>query len=68
MTRWVFADANHTTIKNTETGAAFHWPRHAHISNVAGAAAEEFRNSGCPWPEPYNPEAMKVQPATQRRA
>ena len=53
MTKYAFADAAHSVIKNTETGATFEWPRHVHISNVQGHAAEQFRADGCPWPAPF---------------
>jgi hypothetical protein len=64
MSKWVFADANHSVIKNVATGLSFEWPRHVHISNVHGHAAEAFRNQGCPWPLPYQADAPKAKPAT----
>jgi hypothetical protein len=64
MTKWIFADANHTTIRHAEDGSQFEWPRHTHPSNIAGHAAERWRSEGCPWPAPFAPEAPKVEPAT----
>jgi hypothetical protein len=60
MSKRVFADANHTTIKSVETGASFHWPRHLRLSDVAGHAAEQFRAEGCPWPSSFAAEAPKA--------
>ena len=61
MTKYAFADAAHSVIKNTETGATFEWPRHVHISNVQGHAAEQFRADGCPWPAPFVAPAVFVR-------
>jgi hypothetical protein len=64
MTKWVFANKDHTAIRRVEDGSTFEWHRREHLSNIHGHAAERWRHEGCPWPNPYKTEAPKVRPAT----
>jgi hypothetical protein len=73
MTKWIFADVNHTVIRHAEDGSQFEWHRHEHPSNIAGHAAERWRSEGCPWPLPYKaaepaPKAKPVSPDDYARS
>jgi hypothetical protein len=51
---FVFADANHTVIKNVESGETFEFPRHTHagagFGNGAGQGQPAFRNASAAAP------------------
>jgi len=53
MSRYVFTDPQHTTVKCLDDGSTFEWVRYTHPSNLHGFAAERWRADGCPTPEPY---------------
>src|SRR5262249_4820786 len=70
MSKYVFANAEHTLVKRVEDGATFEIERHQHPSNVHGFIAEQWRAEGCPTPAPYKaPEPVKATvPDDQARA
>src|SRR5262245_48433412 len=69
MSKYVFADAEHTIVKCLDDGSTFELPRHVHPSNINGFAAERWRADGCPAPEAYKaPVAPDDQARAQRRA
>jgi len=63
--KYRFTNPEQTRIRR-EDGAEFTIERHEHPSNVNGAIAEQWRNEGCPAPEPYA-EPVKT-PDDQARA
>ena len=66
MAKYAFVNPEHTRIRRLSDGAEFTIERHEHPSNVGGAIAEQWRNDGCPAPEPYA-EPVKA-PDDQARA
>ena len=69
MSKYVFANAEHTLVRCVDDGSTFELPRHTHPSNIHGHAAEEWRRQGCPTPEPYaEPVKAAVMPDDQARA
>jgi hypothetical protein len=51
--KYQFANAEQTLVRYLDDGSMFQIERHQHPSNVHGFAAERWRASGCPAPDPY---------------
>jgi len=53
MSKYVFANPEHSVIRRLSDGATFEIERHQNPANVHGAIAEQWRMEGCPTPAPF---------------
>jgi len=62
MSRYVFANPEHSVIRRLSDGAPFEIERHQNPANAHGAIAERWRMEGCSTPAPYKAPFKAAEP------